>query len=123
MVGDLCLDSGGGIKSGVPVHGTGPCDDCSVGRRRQEEIRLELSVNSVTSSVGVGLSPPPPDVRSVTDVGMQEKRSRKKRKVRAVVMMVVGAADAGWGRVGEGQLEPSHPPACKCPPVFDSFGG
>ena len=77
-------------------------------------------MNGVASLVEVGVVPS--DARSVTDVGMGERRSRRKKVVRVVVMVAVAAADAGWGRAGEGQLEPCPFPACKYRPGFDLFG-
>ena len=43
------------------------------------------------AGVGVASS----DGRSVTDVGMEARRSRRKRKAKVAVMVVVAVADAG----------------------------
>ena len=47
---------------------------------------MESSVNGVASSAGAEVVPP--DVRLVTGVGMEGRRSRRKRKARVVVMVV-----------------------------------
>jgi len=75
---------GRGIESDVPVLGTEPCDDRSAGWRRREGGLLESSGNGVASSAGAEVVPS--DVRSVTNVGMEERRSRRKRKARGSPM-------------------------------------
>jgi hypothetical protein len=61
----------------------------------------------------VGMEPASSDARSVTDVGMEEKRSRRKRMARVVAVAVAVAAGVGWRKVVEDQLEPCPFPACK----------
>ena len=80
---------------------------------------MELSANGMVSSAGVGVVSP--DARLVTDVGMEERHSRR-RKARVVVMVIVVVARAGWRRAVEGQLEPCSCPACKGRPWLDQFG-
>ena len=76
-------------------------------------------MNDVVLLVGMELVSS--DACSVTGAGMEEICChRRKRKVRAVVM-VVGAADAGQWRAGEGQLEPCPCPACVVRRGFDWY--
>ena len=77
-------------------------------------------MNCVASSAGVGAVSS--DARLVTDVGMEERRCRRKRKARVVVMAVVAVADMGWRSAVEGQLEPRSCPACRGRPWLDWFG-
>jgi len=77
-------------------------------------------VNGVASSAGAEVVPY--DARSVIGVGMEERRSRRKRMARVVVMVVAAAVDAGWRRAVEDQLEPCPCLACKGRPGIDSFG-
>lgn len=64
----------------------------------------------------------PSDVRPVTDVGMEEKHSTR-RKARLVVEVVVGVVVGVVRRkVVEGQLVPCPFPACNFPRLFGLYG-
>ena len=100
-----------GIESGV-LPGTDSCDGCSPGPWTRGEGLSGSSANGAASSVGAEVASS--DARSATGVGMEEKRSRKRRMVRFVVVVAVAAVDeSGWRKVEEDQLESFPCPACK----------
>lgn len=79
-----------GIESGV-LPGTDSCDGCSPGPWTRGEGLSGSSANGAASSVGAEVASS--DARSATGVGMEEKRSRKRRMVRFVVVVAVAAVD------------------------------